>query len=240
VGLGLTWYGVYRGQRLRNELSVQAVDGQDALAISGVTDFDYSHYRTLAKLGLAWQGDTWKAGLSITTPSLGLFGSGKAAYTLSTAGVDANQDGVNEAPTLATGSMEDLEADYRSSWAVGAGASRLRGRTRFYASAEWFAPVERFTVIALPVPSAGAERLAQELGHVVNVGFGAEHVLSGGVSFRIGGNRFTLGASWATGKKRRILDTAIPPESLPDAGLGSEVDIDYSKLTFLLGFAFGR
>jgi hypothetical protein len=274
-GLGLTWYGVYRGQRVRNELSVQAVDGERSAAILGVTDFEYSHYRTLAKLGLAWQGDTWKAGLSITTPSLGAFGSGKAAVTVSIAGVDTDRDGDSDAPTLAAGAAEDLDSDYKSSWAVGVGASRLYGRTRVYASAEWFAPVERFSVIELPGDAATAGRLTQELGNVLNVGLGAEHVftddvsvygafhtdfsasvgsarvnasvsdwdlyhLSGGVSFRMGENRFTLGASWATGQTQRMLDTAIPPESFPDARLGSEVDIHYSKLTFLLGFVFGR
>src|SRR5262245_56607530 len=84
VGIGLTWYGVYRGQRLRNELTAQAVGpGGRSRTASGVTDFQYSHYRTLAKLGLAWKNRVWRVGLSGTTPSLGAFGSGKAAYTIS-------------------------------------------------------------------------------------------------------------------------------------------------------------
>ena len=87
VGLGLTWYGVYRGQRTRSELTFQAIEADGrSIAVSGVTDFDYSHYRTLAKLGLAWQTADWNAGISVTTPSLGAFGSGKAAYTLSALG----------------------------------------------------------------------------------------------------------------------------------------------------------
>jgi len=87
LGLGLTWYGVYGGQRTRSELNFQAIepDGR-SIAVSGVTDFDYAHYRTLAKLGLAWQTSAWNAGISVTTPSLGAFGSGAAAYTLSLAG----------------------------------------------------------------------------------------------------------------------------------------------------------
>jgi hypothetical protein len=241
----------------------------------GVTDFEYSHYRTLAKLGLAWQTTGWKAGLSVTTPSLGAFGSGKAAYTLSVAGVDANQDGLPDAPILSTATAEGLDSDYRSSWAVGAGASRIFNATRLFASAEWYAAVGRFTVIALPAGSAAAGRLSQELGSVLNAGVGLEHVvsdeisvygafhtdfsaslgearanvgvsdwdiyhLSGGVSFRIRDNRITLGASWASGGKDRALDAAIPPDSVPGAGLGSEVKIRYSKLTFLLGFVFGR
>lgn len=276
LGLGVTWYGVYRGQRTRSELSAQGVaaDGS-SMAVSGVTDFDYDHYRTLAKLGLAWQGRQWKAGLSITTPSLALFGSGKAAYTVSLAGLDADRDGRPDAPFLATATAEDLDSDYRSSWAVGAGASRRFGLTQVYASAEWFAPVDRFTVIALPEGSPAAGRLSQELGGVLNAGlafertlservavYGAFHTdfsasvgdpdvnvavsdwdlyhLSGGASFRMGDNRFTLGALWATGGKTRPVNSPVPPEEVPGVGLDRPVDIGYSKLTFLLGFEFGR
>jgi len=276
VGLGATWYGVYRGQRLRNELSVLAVgtDGSSATAV-GVTDFQYSHYRTLAKLGLSWRSRGWQAGLSITTPSLGVLGTGKAAYTLSVAGVDANRDGVVDPPVLATETAEDLDSNYRSSWAVGAGASHTRGDTRLYVSAEWYAAVDRFVVIEVPNGPADGGRLTQALTSVLNAGLGFEHVLSddisvygafhtdfsalevgaqanvavsdwdlyhwsGGASFRIRDNRFTLGASWAHGSKLRPLESPIPPETVPAPGVGAEVDIRYSKLTFLLGFVFGR
>jgi len=275
VGIGVTLYGVYRGQRSRKELSLQAVspDGS-SIAVSGVGDFDYTHYRALAKLGVAWQAEVWNAGLSVTTPSLGAFGGGKAAYTISAAGTDTNGDGRPDPPYLETATQEDLDADYRSSWAVGVGASRAFGRTRFYASAEWYAAVDRFTVIALPEATPAASRLTQELRSVLNGGIGVERTLSddisvygafhtdfsastgssesnvaisdwdlchlsGGVSFQVRENRFTLGASWAKGGKRRPLDSPVPPEDVPNAGLGRDVQIDYSKFTFLLGFVFG-
>ena len=62
---------------------------------------------------------------------------------------------------------------------------------------------------------------------------------SGGMSFRVRDNRFTLGASWAVGGKDRPLKSPIPPGDVPVPGLGQDVSIHYSKVTFLLGFVFG-
>ena len=80
---------------------MQAVAEDDrSLAASGVTDFEYSHYRIFAKLDLAWQTRAWKVGLSITTPSLGLFGGGKAAYTVFVAGAAA--DPITSSPSFSS------------------------------------------------------------------------------------------------------------------------------------------
>jgi hypothetical protein len=183
LGLGVTWYGVYRGQRTRRELSLAAVAPDSAtLNAFGVTDAEFSHYAMLLKLGLAWQSPSWNAGLSITTPSLGLFGSGKTAYTLSISGVDANGDSRPDAPILATNEQEDLESEYHSPWAVGLGASRHFGRTRVYASAEWYGAVGRFEVLAVAPDTPGAARLGEELRSVLNAGVGFEQRLSEDVS----------------------------------------------------------
>jgi hypothetical protein len=183
LGVGVTWYGVYRGQRTRRELSLAAVapDGA-ALNAFGVRDAQFSHYAMLLKLGLAWQSPKWNAGLSITTPSLGLFGSGKTAYTLSIAGVDANGDGRPDSPILVTDEQEDLDSEYHSPWAVGLGASRHFGGTRVYASAEWYGSVDRFQVLSVAPGTPGAASLSQELRSVVNAGLGVEQTLSADVS----------------------------------------------------------
>jgi hypothetical protein len=275
VGLGGTLYGVYRGQRTRNELSAQGVNGARGLAVSGVTDFDFGHYRALAKLGLAWTGRSWNAGFSVTTPSLGVMGTGKASYTAYVSGVDADGDAVTDPPILESVTAEDLESEYRSSWAVGAGASWRRKNTRFYASAEWFAPVDRFAVLTLPDNPQAAQRLSQKLESVLNGGLGVEHEVSrelsvygafstdfsaaphpsessvsvsdwdlyhvgGGVSFRFGENRFTLGALWAFGSQPRTLQTPVPDDALPASALDETIDVEYSRVTFVLGFVFGQ
>jgi hypothetical protein len=177
LGIGLTLYGVYRGQRSRNEVNLQAVSADQAsLTALGITDFDYNHFRTLAKLGVAWERGHLRMGLNVTTPSAALFGGGTAGYTLSLVGVDADGNGIPDPPVLVSQTAEDLDAQYRSSWAIGGGLAWYRGPTRFHMSAEWFAPVDRFTVIQLPDSEALRQiKLTQQLESVFNAGLGVEH-----------------------------------------------------------------
>jgi hypothetical protein len=177
LGIGLTWYGVYRGQRSRNEVNLQAVSAdRAALTGLGITDFDYNHFRTLAKLGVAWERGDLRVGLNVTTPSAALFGSGRAGYTLSLVGVDADGNGIPDPPVLVSQNAENLDAQYKSSWAIGGGLAWYRGPTRLHMSAEWFAPVDRFTAIQLPESESVRQiQLTQQLKSVFNAGLGVEH-----------------------------------------------------------------
>ena len=177
LGVGATLYGIYRGQRSRNEVNLQAISGQQAvLSILGVQDFSYYHFRTLLKLGVAWERADLRLGLNLTTPSLALFGSGKAGLTESLVGVDSDGNGFPDPPYLLSTTEEGLHARYRSSWAIGGGLGWHRGATRWHMSLEWFAPVDRFTVIEAPVETVDqAFKLTQELEGVFNIGLGVEH-----------------------------------------------------------------
>jgi hypothetical protein len=182
LGAGATLYGVYRGQRSRTEVNGQAlaptIAAFSALAIS---TFDYTHFRTLAKLGVSWERNDMRFGLNVTTPSLGLFGWGSAGYTLSFIGLDADGNGVPDPPLLSSQTGEDLDARYKSSWAIGGGFAWYRGSTRWHASAEWFAPVDRFTVLDLPQQDEDFQLvLSQQLKSVVNFGLGLEHDFGNG------------------------------------------------------------
>ncbi len=177
LGVGLTWYGVYRGERSRRELNFQAISSdQAALTALGIQEFSYYHFRTLAKLGVAWQRGNLRLGFNVTTPSAALFGSGKGGYTLSLLGLNSDGSGFPDPPVLESRTAESLDTYYKSSWAIGGGLAWYRGATRWHASAEWFAPVDRFSVINLP--SDDPERqfeASQQLKSVVNVGLGVEH-----------------------------------------------------------------
>jgi hypothetical protein len=286
-GLGATFYGVYRGQRSRLEQNLQlSYPSGDGLSALAVNDFDYSHWRVLGKVGLAWEGDALRLGATLTTPSAGLFGSGNVGVTRSATGADLDGDGRPDS-LLLNGLAEDVDSTYKSSWTVAGGGAWRRGSLQLHLSAEYFAPVSQFTVLQGPslTPSGDPVALTQALDSVLNAGIGGEYWLNGvsadaghktggtvlygafatdfsaspeivageasasnrnhyhvtaGSAFSIGTSRFSLGLSYAFGKNRGNLALGGLPPEIPVLSERREVDVKFSRLVFVLGYAFGR
>jgi hypothetical protein len=190
MGFGLTPYFAYRGQRTRAEALARGISTSDEAASSVlIDDFDYSHFRALAKLGLAVNLESLTLGLTVTTPSVGLFGSGQGAFTRTAVGFEVEGDGVSD-HVFAGDFQDDLPSEYRSPWSVAAGASYGLGRARLHASVEWFASVGLYQVLdvepfADPRGRSFFPRLAHELDSVLNVGVALEHRLSENVGAHI-------------------------------------------------------
>jgi hypothetical protein len=232
LGLGVTLYGVYRGQRTRWEQSLQiAQAGGRGVTALVVDDFDYSHWRALAKLGVAWDGDSLRLGLGVTTPSASLFGGGSAGYTRSATGVDLNGDG--QADTLlVNGVDEDIPSSYKSSWSVSGGAAWRRGSLQLHASVEWFAPVDRFTVLEGSTdPTTGTPVLLfQDLRSVLNAGAGVEYWLGGRSAGASSSRGTVLYGAFAT-------DFSASPEVM--RGEASSSNQDWYHITGGVGFGVG-
>jgi hypothetical protein len=220
-GVGATLYGVYRGQRTRWEQSLQLAypDGTGVSALV-VDDFDYWHWRILGKVGLAWEGQSTRLGLAVTTPSGGLFGSGKAGFTRSASGVDLNGDGQPDS-LLLNGLDENLDSYYKSSWAISGGASWRRGSLQVHASGEWFAAVSPFDVLQgkADTNTGAPVTLTQDLRSVFNAGGAVEYWL-GGVSADRGPSS---GGTALYGGFRT--DFSASPDVVPDEAATSNQDL---------------
>jgi hypothetical protein len=166
----------------------------------------------------------------VTSPSLGVFGTGKAGFTRSATGASLGVAGSGGA-VLVNGLDEDLDSSYRSSWAVAGGGSWRRRSLQIHASTEWFAPVDRFTVLSgLEDPSLGTPlTLSQDLRSVLNAGLGVEYWL-GGVSANQGprsGGTALYGAF------------ATDFSASPDVVRGEAASSNQSWYHFTAGTAFG-
>ena len=238
LGLGLTTYVVYRGQRTRREISGQAAlsptDGGAALVIE---DFDYANYRLVWKAGFSTQRDSWDAGLTVTTASVGLFGSGEASYTRSAVGADL---GAGRVVAVSTQHADGLDSHYASPWSVAAGGAYRRGKNSFHGTVEWFGSVPSFDVLdpssfaSDPAATGLVKRLQQKAKSVVNFGAGYQ---------RTANERFSYYAAFTTdftfAEKDEAATNALSTWDIYHLTAGASILTHSVKLTMGAAYAFG-
>ncbi len=122
----------------------------------------------------------WTFGLTVTTPSLNLFGSGSALVNEGINGFDFNGDGIGD-EVVAASYQDGVKSRFNSSWAIGVGGAYRFGKTKIHLSAEWFNAVDKFTVldtktfVAQSIGDTISAKLTHELDQVLNYGIGIEH-----------------------------------------------------------------
>ena len=238
LGLGLTTYVVYRGQRTRKEISGQAAlsesSGGAALLVE---DTDYSNYRLLWKGGISTQRETWDLGLSFTTPSVRLFGKGDASYIRSAVGADL---GGGPSVDVSVRHEEDLDSHYQSPWSVALGGAYRRGPSTFHATAEWFDQVAPFDALDTsglasdPAAASLVKRLRQKAESVVNLGVGYERKMS--ERFRIYG-AFTT--DFTFNDKEDSGTNSLSTWDIYHVTAGTSLVVGHVKLTMGAAYAFG-
>jgi hypothetical protein len=177
ASVGVSPFVAYRAQRSRRSLSLEEAAGGETRAFFVGAENEYTHVRVLAKLGLAWRPGRWELGATVTTPGLGVWGTGKSVFNATASGAVAS-------PVLSASTQRGLEAEYRSPWSAAAGATRRWADTAVHATVEWFSSVDPYDVLAPePAPVAGRPEtipLTYEgaARSVVNVGVGVERRLS--------------------------------------------------------------
>lgn len=195
IGLGITQFLAIRDQKRRIQVLAEALrtDGEVAASIL-ITEYKYNNYRLLWKAGLGFDFSPLTLGLTVTTPSLNLFGSGSALTNSTLVGFDLDGDGQRE-NYLAARYQDDIPSHYESSLAIGLGGAYQFGKTKIHFSAEWFDTVDPLTVLDTQEFSGQTSgdtisfKLTHELQDVLNYGVGIEHAF---------GERFTGFASVVT------------------------------------------
>jgi hypothetical protein len=143
IGLGFSPYVVHRSMESRSQYAIQGLNSvsQYGQAYS-VDEYDFWHIRLLAKIGLAVAQGNLTYGFTLTTPSLGLFGSGKVLVNDSYSGLDEDRDGIQDSPYLSSDYQEGLKATWKSPLSLAAGVSLKSGATGYHLTVEWFNAVK--------------------------------------------------------------------------------------------------
>jgi hypothetical protein len=208
LGIGVTPELAVRNQRTSASLFAMGENAAGQQAVLQVDkDFDYTHWRLLARIGMSGVHDSLTYGITLTTPGLGLFGSGgfrQSDNLTDETGAHGNVIGASY--------QEGLDAHYHSPFGVGVGASDGFGSSRVHAAVEWWNAVPDYIVLegqpfTIKTPSGDSTVTAvvhQKLDAVFNWGLGWEQHF---------GKDFAGYASYHTDRSGQ------PPDSPPSASV---------------------
>ncbi len=182
IGFGVTMYVPYRSQRVIRQSILQSYNEIDKTKnLIASYDYDYYNLRLLWKAGVSFQIGKVMLGLSLTTPSINLFGSGSASVLASRANIDSLQ-GIY--PDLSSNYQDELPTYYKSPLSLGFGAAYYWRNTVLYFSAEWFNNVNNFLVME-PESFVGQStgevynyNINYSLRSVFNFGFGIKYLFN--------------------------------------------------------------
>jgi hypothetical protein len=178
--VGVTPYLSVRNQKTRKHAYTENLDQIGNVSAAIITQqFEYKNYRLLAKAGFGANFDPLTLGISITTPTLSLFGSGSSLVNLLNSG-----DASNEETTFIANFQQDVTAQHRMPFSLGLGAGYRLGKHRLHISAEWYDRIERYSILdtkEYTAQSSGetfSNLVESELQSVLNYGIGAEFYMS--------------------------------------------------------------
>jgi hypothetical protein len=184
LGIGITNYFAVRSYRSRNSISIQAIDSLSNVGVlSGVREYDYYNVRILWKAGIGFTFETIRFGLTITTPSLNLFGTGEADINLNSSGIDIDGDNLPD-EFLISDFQKDLPSVYNSAFATGIGIYYRFSDFKVHLAGEYYSKVSQFNVLTTNKFQSQTgnfsltNNLIQALKPVFNIGFGVEYLIS--------------------------------------------------------------
>ncbi len=187
VGLGATGYFAVRSQRRRRQVTASVVDTTGAgTSVIDFDDLSYWNVRALAKIGLLFDFAPLQLGVTVTTPSLNLFGEGETRINRSVINPDTADSALDESELVAN-VQTGLSSTYKSPLSIAVGAEYDFGRTSVFVTGEWFNGVDAYSILD-PDPFVGQTTgdtisvdVIQELDPVLNLGVGVEHSVSNSV-----------------------------------------------------------
>jgi len=184
IGMGITGYISYRSHKATSLTILQALQSNGEIAsYSNINNYRFNNCRTLLKAGVGLNLDPLTIGLTVTSPSLNIFGSGSAGTHLFISGIDSNRFDSNY--------QEGIKSKFNSSWAAGLGGAYNFGNVKLHLSAEWYDAINKYDVLDTEpyVSQSSGKTLTNDLSHeaksVINFGFGLDYFATDSLIFSL-------------------------------------------------------
>ena len=150
--IGIGNYGSYRSYHSDYNRNVRVIPTDSNLILQEISTFDRSYsiglknVRTVFKLGAALNLKKWKFGLTLTSPSINVWGQGSMQSDVTVSNIDYFGTGTLISLTANT-RQDKLKTTYKTPLTIGFGAEYSNDKTTFAFSCEWFDKVKDYTII---------------------------------------------------------------------------------------------
>lgn len=240
IGLGLTGYLAYRTQRSSAQTIIQVLPSEgDIASYTDIDNYRYDNFRALVKGGVGINLEPLTLGLTFTSPSINVAGTGSVGTNFFLSGIDTSNDGIN-GNQFQSNYQDEVKSQYKSSWAIGIGGGYRLGKIKFHVSAEWYDAVDKYFVLETePFSAQGSGEiitndLTHELKSIINYGFGIDFFSS---------ESLILSGSFVTDFTARVPETetnhSVSTWNIYHISGGTTFKIGNTDLTLGLEYAFG-
>jgi len=241
IGLGFTQYFSYFSIYTKLDINSQALTQENEIPATHLTEaIDTYNIKTLTKIGLFFDYSPITTGITLTVPSINLFGFGSYYSNNIITGQNIEELNVQN-NYMDSYYLDDIKTYYPSSWTIGAGFSYKFGKSQVHFSIEWFAPVKIFKHMDLPAitnKSTGDLQdvdLLQEYKSVTNVGLGWQHIFND--HFSLFGGATTDFTSTPPGT---VNDISLSDWDIYQISVGTVFSYKWIKMNTGLKYAFGH
>jgi hypothetical protein len=154
IALGISQNFIYRTQEYAQKFSAYAIADPGTGATVDLTGTNYDYYSkyyklsTYTKIGMTATFNKWDIGLTISTPTLEIMGSGYILADLSLTNIRTSDDlNTPRSDYLANGEFDKLKVSYKYPMNAALGINRVFGKVRMYGSLSWYGNIKTYDIL---------------------------------------------------------------------------------------------
>ncbi len=197
--VGLTQLFTFRSQTYNRQLLAHLIlnDEERTLLNTTIVQYmQYYHLRYAAKLGVAFREDRWSAGLTLTSPSVGMLGKGNIAADITAQNMKLGGD--ERVNGFASDRQEKLKTNFKSPISISGGLQYNFGRSLLSGAFQYYASLAPYDILrAAPATFVRYGSFGSELGSedvltvlggarpVFNIAIGYEYQMSEQLSLNL-------------------------------------------------------